>query len=540
MRTMKATVTDTRKPAAQLDGQAAAFPRRWQAFAVLCFSLLVIVLDNTILNVALPTIARDLSATASQLQWIVDGYVLVFAGLLLTTGSLGDRFGRKRALTIGFIIFGGASIWAAWSGTTEYLIAARALMGVGGALIMPSTLSITTNIFSGAERTKAIGIWSGVAGISIILGPVTGGWLLQHFWWGSVFLINVPVIVIALVAGYFLIPESRDESAPKLDPAGALLSIGGLTALLYGIIEAPGHGWTATSTLTAFAAATVLLILFVGWELFTSVPMLDVRLFRNPRFTAASLAIGLTSFALFGTVFFLTQYMQFVLGFDALASGVRFIPIALGLTVGAGISSKLVARLGAKVMVTVGLLTLAGGLALLSFATPTSGYGLVAVMLIVVGFGMGLTMVPATDAIMGALPLAKAGVGSAVNDTTRQVGGALGVAILGSLLSSAYRATMDGTAIVQALPAPVANVARDSIGAASVVARQLGGAPATALLDAANSAYIEAMGQTVLVAAAVAVAGALVALCFLPAHAKAPGEQEGEARAGTVAAQAAD
>ncbi len=272
-------------------------------------------------------------------------------------------------------------------------------------------------------------------------------------------------------------------------------------------------------------------------ELSTGAPMLDVRLFRNPRFTAASLALALASFALFGTIFFLTQYMQFILGYDALAAGIRFIPIALGLSMGAGLSSRLLGRLGAKAMVTAGLLLLAAGLALLSLATPTSGYGLVAAMLIVLGVGLGLTMVPATDAIMGALPLGKAGVGSAVNDTTRQVGGALGVAILGSLLSSAYRATMSGSAAVQALPGPVAGIARDSIGAASVVARQLGGPPAVALLDAARAAYIDAMGRTVIVAAGVAVVGALVALAFLPAHARAETE---EPEGATELAQAAD
>jgi EmrB/QacA subfamily drug resistance transporter len=520
---MNATATTRRQTARGTEPETVTggHPRRWPAFGVLCLSLLVIMLDNTILNVALPTIARDLSATASELQWIVDAYVLVFAGLLLTTGSLGDRFGRKLALAIGLLIFGVASLWAAWSGSTGALIAARALMGIGGALIMPATLSITTNIFSGAERTKAIGIWSGVAGISIVLGPVTGGWLLQHFWWGSVFLINAPIIVAALAAGYFLIPESRDPEGSPLDPIGAALSIAGLTALLYGIIEAPAHGWTAGTTLAAFAAAAVLIALFVGWELVTAAPMLDVRLFRNPRFTAASLTLSLVSFALFGTIFFLTQYMQFVLGYDALGAGVRFVPIAVGLMVGAGISSRLVGRLGAKAMVTPGLLVLAAGLALLSLATPTSGYGLVAAMLTVVGFGMGLTMVPATDAIMGALPEAKAGVGSAVNDTTRQVGGALGVAVLGSLLTSAYRSALDGEGVLASLPAPLAAVARDSIGAASAVAGQLSGAPAAALLDAARRAFIDAMGQTVLISAGVAVAGALVALCFLPAHARA-------------------
>ena len=508
---------------------APLYPRRWWAFAVLCFAVLVIVLDNTILNVALPTLARELAASASQLQWMVDAYVLVFAGLLLTTGSLGDRFGRRRALTAGLLLFGAGSLWAAWSGSANLLIAARALMGVGGALIMPATLSITTNIFSGAERTRAIGAWAGVAGLAIVLGPVTAGWLLAHFWWGSVFLINLPVVVAVLAAAALLVPESKDPHASPLDPLGAALSIAGLTALLYAIIEVPAHGWTDRTILAAFAVAAALLAGFVAWELRAPAPMLDMRLFRNPRFSAASLAITLASFAMFGSFFFLTQYLQLVLGYTALQAGVRVFPVAVGLAAGAGLSSRLVGRAGTKLLVAAGLLIAAGGLALLATASATSGYGLLLAVLLILGLGLGTVMAPATDSIMGALPLAHAGVGSAVNDTTRQVGGALGVAVLGSLLSSAYRAAMDGAGVVRALPGPVAAAARDSVAKAGAVALQLGGQPGQAVLAAARQAFIDAMDRTVLVAAAVAVLGALVALLFLPARAEA-GTDDGRAR----------
>lgn len=493
-------------------------PHRWWAFGVLCLSLLVVVLDNTILNVALPTLARDLSATGSQLQWIVDAYVLVFAGLLLTTGSIGDRFGRKGSLFAGMAIFAGGSIWAAMSGSANMLIAARALMGVGGALMMPPTLSITTNMFDAEERWKAIGMWAGIAGLGIVLGPLTGGWLLKYFSWGSVFLVNLPIITVALVAGFFLLPESRDPESTPLDPVGAVLSVAGLVALLYGIIEVPIHGWTNGTILTSFGLAAILLAGFVGWELRTTYPMLDMRLFRNARFSAASLALALVTFSLFGTLFFLTQYLQLILGYTALEAGVRFAPLAVGLGFGAGISTRLMKRLGAKIPVGMGLLIVAGALALLALVNVDSGYGLVAAVIVTLGFGMGNVMAPATDSIMGALPPAKAGVGSAMNDTTRQVGGALGVAVLGSLLSSAYRGAMDGAQATQALPGPMRDLVRDSLAKATAVSAQIGGAPGGALLKAAQEAFVDAMGRSALVAAGVAVLGAVVALAFLPAH----------------------
>jgi EmrB/QacA subfamily drug resistance transporter len=493
-------------------------PRRWWAFGILCLSLLVIVLDNTILNVALPTLARDLGASGSQLQWIVDAYVLVFAGLLLTTGSLSDRFGRKGALFAGMALFAAGSIWAAWSDSANMLIAARALMGVGGALMMPPTLSITTNMFDADERRKAIGIWAGVAGLGIVLGPLAGGWLLKYFSWGAVFLVNLPVIAVALVAGFFLLPESRDPESTPLDPVGAGLSIGGLVALLYGIIEVPIHGWTDQTILISFGLATLLIAGFVGWELRTTYPLLDMRLFRNARFSAASLALALVTFSLFGTLFFLTQYLQLILGYTALEAGVRFAPLAVGLALGAGISTRLMKRLGSKIPVGMGLLVVAGALALLALVQVDSGYGIVAAVVVTLGFGMGNVMPAATDSIMGALPPAKAGVGSAMNDTTRQVGGALGVAVLGSLLSSAYRGAMDGAQATQALPSPLRDLARDSLAKASAVAGQVGGAPGGALLKAAQVAFVDAMGRSALVAAGVAVLGAVVALAFLPAH----------------------
>lgn len=502
------------------DVDVAPYPRRWWALAVLCLSLLVISLDNTILNVALPTLSLDLNASGSELQWIVDAYVLVFAGLLLTMGSLGDRFGRRLALNVGFAIFAAGSVFAAWSGSAGALIAARALMGIGGALIMPATLSILTNIFPARERGKAIAIWAATAGLGVPLGPVLGGWLLQHFWWGSVFLINIPIVVIAFLAGLALVPESRDPESSPLDPLGAVLSISGLATLLYAIIEAPVYGWTSSGVLAAFIIGGLLLAGFVLWERHNPRPMLNMRFFRNPRFSGASIAIALVFFALFGSMFFLTQYLQFARGYTALEAGVRIVPIALGMASGAGMSTRLVGKLGAKVVVAGGMVIVAVSLGWMTSLGLTSPYWHLALGLVAIGFGMGNAMAPATDSIMGSLPRGNAGVGSAMNDTTRQVGGALGVAILGSLLASSYRNTMEGA--LAGAPPQVANAAADSIGAAVRVAGIIGGPQGAALLDAARGAFVDAMHTTLWVAAAIALAGALVALLILPAHAVEP------------------
>jgi EmrB/QacA subfamily drug resistance transporter len=509
-----------------------AYRRRWWTLGVMCLSLLVIGLDNTILNVALPTLVRDLHADASQLQWIVDAYALVFASLLLTAGSVGDRYGRRRVLGIGLLIFGVGSVLSAFATSPGSLIAWRALMGIGGAVIMPSTLSIVTNVFPAEERGRAIGIWAGFSGIGIAIGPVLGGWLLENFWWGSVFFINVPVIALAVLAGLFLVPESRDPAATPLDPIGAVLSTAGLAALTYGLIEAPSHGWTNGIILASFAAAVVLLTTFVFAELRVRHPMMDVRLFENSRFTAASISTALVFFALFGVLFFLTQYLQFVLGYGTLEVGVRLIPVAGALIVAAPLSARLTERFGTKAVVTTGLLLVAAGLVILSSASITSGYGIVVSSLVVVGLGMGATMAPATEAIMGALPRARAGVGSAVATTLRQVGGVLGVAVLGSLLSSVYSARVGDS--LQGLPPAVVSAARDSIGGASQVAASIGGQIGQGLLNVANAAFIHAMDVTVLVGAAVALAGALVALLFLPARAQQPAEEAAEPGASEV------
>jgi EmrB/QacA subfamily drug resistance transporter len=489
---------------------------------------LVVGLDNTILNVALPRLSEDLDATTSQLQWIIDGYTLVFAGLLLTTGSLGDKFGRRSALSLGLLIFVAGSIASAFATTPEILILTRSVMGVGAALIMPATLSLLTNIFTDpSERAKAIGIWAGVSGIGVAIGPMLGGWLLEHFSWGSVFLVNVPVVAVALPAGYFLLPDSKASDSPKLDLLGAVLSIVALVSLVWAIIEAPAKGWTSPEVLGAFALGAVTMGVFIWWQNTTEHPMLDIRFFKNPRFSAANLAITLTFFAMFGSMFILTQFLQFVLGYTPLEAGIRSVPLALMLMVVAPQSTRLVRRVGTKLVVAGGLATVAIGLAVASTATPALGYfGRVLPAQLLLGLGIALAMAPATESIMGSLPRDKAGVGSAMNDTTRQVGGALGVAVIGSVFASQYAPSI--TAKLSGIPLPPAalDAAQDSIGGAFSVAAAASGNPKTIdtsigvqIADAARDAFSASMGRGLLVSAAIALVGALVALVFLPAHA---------------------
>jgi len=492
-----------------------AYDRRWWTLVVLSISLLVISLDNTILNVALPTIERELEASGGDLQWIVDSYTLVFAGLLLTMGSLGDRFGRRLALVVGLVVFGAASLLSALATSADMLIASRALMGIGGALIMPSTLSILTNVFPAEERPKAIGIWAAVAGLGIAVGPVAGGWLIEHFDWSSVFLVNVPIVALALAAAPALVPESRDPAQSRLDPVGAVLSTAGLGVLTWAIIEAGGErGWTDAITLGGRGVALAALAAFVGWELRTATPMLDVRLFRVRRFSGASVSIALVFFSLFGTIFFLTMYLQEVMDYGALDAGLRVTPVALGLVLGGPLSAKLAEIIGTRSVVAGGLAIVALALLVMSGADAQSGYGLIAGSLALLGLGMGTTMAPATESIMSSLPLAHAGVGSAMNDTVRMVGGTLGVAILGSLLSGRYGADMEGA--VEGLPVQAQEAAEGSIGGASAVAERLGGDTGATLSRVAEDAFSSAMGTTLTVAAAVALAGAFVALFVLP------------------------
>ncbi len=511
--------------------------RRWLVLAVLCLSLLIIVMDNTILNVAIPSLVNDLGASNSELQWIIDAYVLVFAGLLLTTGSLSDRFGRKGALQLGIVVFGLGSAFAALSTTTVQLIGSRAFMGIGGALIMPSTLSILTNVFRDPrERGRAIAVWAGFAGLGVALGPVIGGWLLAHFSWQSVFWVNLPLGALALVAGAFLVPTSRDPKQSRLDPIGAALSIVGLASLLFGIIEGPDKGWGAPAVVAGFAIGIVALLTFVTWELRSDHPMLDMRFFKNPRFTAANSAITMTFFAMFGSMFLMTQYWQFVHGYSALSAGIRMIPYALTMMIAAPLSARAVERLGTKRVVTSGLLIIAASLFALSFITATSPYLLVMTMFCVMSVGMGMTMAPATESVMGSLPRAKAGVGSAVNDTTRQVGGALGVAVIGSVVSSVYLHHIDDLAGPFGLSGAALTTARESLGGALQIGQGLGTA-GDSFTTAVKDSFVDALSVGLRLSTIVILVAAFVAWRFLPARAHDP--LADDARDDTVADVAA-
>jgi EmrB/QacA subfamily drug resistance transporter len=428
-------------------------------------------------------------------------------------------------LQFGLVVFGLGSLASAFASSADQLIATRAFMGIGGAFIMPATLSIITNVFPANERGKAIGVWAGTAGLAGVLGPTTGGFLLEHFYWGSIFLVNIPIVVLGLLAGLFVIPTSKDPDAGRLDPVGALLSIIGLVALLYGIIEAPSQGWTDPPILAAFVFAVVALGGFVAWEAHTDHPMLDVRFFKNPRFTAASASISLIFFAMFGSTFLITQYFQFVLGYSPLETGVRFLPLAICILIGSPLSAPFAHRVGTKVVVTLGL-SLAT-LGLLSFATlsvDSSYWPDVLWRMVLLASGMALTMAPATESIMGSLPLGKAGVGSAVNDTTRQVGGALGVAVIGSVLSSIYASQMgDYLAGKPVSSGSVAQI-KESLGAALGYADRISGrAPevAQSLSDAASAAYVDGLHAAVIVAAAATLIGVVVVAIWLPARALA-------------------
>ncbi len=516
--------------------EATIYRYRWWALAVLSLSLLITGIDNTILNVALPHLSESLGASNSQLQWIVDSYTLVYAGLILTAGSLGDRFGRKGALTAGLVVFGIGSVASAFVGTASGLITTRAFMGIGGALIMPATLSILTNIFRDPkERARAIGVWAGVAAGGIAFGPIVGGLLITHFWWGSVFLVNVPVVLIALAAGHKLLPTSKDPSSPRLDPLGALLSILTLVVLLWGLIEAPTKGWGSGIIVAAFVGGLVLLALFIAWELHSDHPMLEVRFFANARFSAANAGITLVFFALFGSSFLITQQLQFVLGYSPLKAGFALMPIAIPLLILGPVSARIVERLGTKIVVTAGLVLASAGLFWLSIISYGDGYTAVLFPMIVLATGMGLTMAPATESIMGSVPRAKAGIGSAMNDTTRQVGGALGVAVIGSVLASVYRPNVTANLKTTALgkiangQGPLAEQAqqgiaaiRDQLGAVYKVAERLpGGKTGPAgqeLIDAARHAFVDGFGGAVLVGAIVALVGAAIVFAFLPAR----------------------
>lgn len=497
------------------------YNRRWIILLVLCISLFMVVVDNLIINVALPTLSRELGATTSGLQWIVDSYALVFAGLLLAFGGLGDRFGRKGAIQVGMLAFMVCSLWASFATSTSSLIIARGAMGVGAAAIFPATLAILIDVFRDPiERAKAIGIWSAVSGVAVAFGPISGGFLLEHFYWGSVFLVNIPVGIVALLLGAIFIPTSKDPNPHGIDFLGFALSIGMVGLLVYTVIEGPHRGWLSAATLTSFVATIALLALFIRRELSTSEPLLDVRVFSNARLSAATGAICIAFFVLFGFVFLVTQYFQFVRGYGALSSGIHTLPFAFGAGVTAPIAARLALKFGTKRIVAIGLTNMAIGLIIIGFCEADTAYfGPVIISMLFLANGLALVTSPATDAVMGELPREKAGVGSAVNDVSREVGGTVGVAISGSVFASLYGPKLGELVSRFNLRTEDVAFAKESAGAGFAVAEMVQTpADALAVREAVSQAFMHGFQAACFTGAGVALAGAIFALKFLPAR----------------------
>jgi EmrB/QacA subfamily drug resistance transporter len=488
----------------------------------LLLAALAINVETMIVNVALPTLVREMHTSDSQLQWIVDAYNLIFAASVLAAGSLSDRFGRKGMLLAGLAVFGVASLAGGLTNDADALIAARAVMGVGAAMVFPSTLSLLSNVFTERhERARAIGLWGATAGAGIALGPIVGGWLLELSSWRSIFFAMAPIAVIAGVLSARYVPTSRDPQVPSLDRPGFVLSTATIGVLVFTFIEAPDHGWGSTRTIGSFVVSVLLATAFVLWERRATQPIIDVKLFRNPRFAAASAAVGISFFALSGFVFLVTQMFQFLKGYGPLSTGVRLLPVATCVAISSIVGAKLAVRFGTKLVVASGLFSMMAFYLWVASSSATTSYGTIAAQMVVLGTGMGLTSAPATEAIMGVVPHAQAGVGSAVNEATRLLGATLGVAVIGSVYASLYASRLTG-ALPHGLPGAVDQAAHGSVGAALATAEQLGssGQPAlaSALHDAANAAFFHGFCAANYVAAGVAAVGGLVALALLPAH----------------------
>jgi DHA2 family multidrug resistance protein-like MFS transporter len=495
-------------PPIPLHEQPSIYARRWFLLAIMCLSLVLVVMSVSGLNTALPTIQRELGASASDLQWIVDAYAIVFAGLLLSAGAIGDRFGRRRALLVGLAIFGLGTFLGGVATSSSQLIAGRAVMGIGAAFIMPATLSIITAIFPPHERGRAIAIWAGFAGAGASIGPVVTGALLEGFWWGSTLLVNVPIVVGIIAAVMTFAPDSRDDTKTPLDPVGALLSLVGLSALIFGIIQGPEDGWTSSIVLGSFLISGAALSLFVAWERRSDHPMLPLTLFRDRRFSTGSAVITVAFFVMFGFFFLVTQYFQFGRGYSPLEAGLAGLPPALTFVAFSPRSAALAERYGAARVMAVGLAIVAGGFGLLSVLTPDTPYLVIAGALALLGAGMAITVAPATAEIMTSVPLSKAGVGSAVNDTTRELGGALGIALMGTIVNTAYRSSIDLEGV--RLPAGTRAAAEESIGAADSIAGRIPGGEA--LTTQAASAFTDAFKLANMVSVAIALATAAVVL----------------------------
>jgi EmrB/QacA subfamily drug resistance transporter len=511
------------------------YPQRWKALTVLVIGLLVVILDNTILNVALKTIQEDLGATQNELVWAINAYSLAFAALLVTWGVLGDRFGRKRILLIGLVLFGTASALSAFATSPGELIAFRALMGIGGASVMPISLSIITVIFPPQERGKAIGVWAAAVGGAVALGPVLGGLLLEHpnwfQWltgndWGSVFFINVPIVIIGIIGIIMLVPETKNPRPGKLDPLGLVLSVVGLFAITYGIQNASSDGWASPNTWGYIVAGVVILLGFGYYELKSTHPSIDLSLFRIRSFSVPLTGVTLAFAAMQGTLLFLTFYYQIVRGWSPLQAGLLVLPFAVGQLLGAPRSSKMVNRFGARTVITTGLIFALAGMLCFGFVTQETPVWFLVILGVVFGFGLGNTIAPSTTRMTLATPPERSGAGSAVQNTVRQIGAVFGVAILSSVVSTVYRNNMTPLISDKGLPPDAFAAATDSIGGTTEVASALAktGVPQSSidqLLQAANQSFLPALHTAAFVSAGLLVIAIAVILLRLPAKAEA-------------------
>ena len=502
-----------------------AYERRWWVLVILSASVFLVVVDNLIVNVALPTLQRDLNASVTSLQWIVDAYALIFACLLLAGGGIGDRLGRKRTLQIGLVLFAIFSGFGAFAGSADGLIIWRGAMGIGAALVFPATLAIITNLFiDPVERAKAIGIWSAVSGMAVAFGPVAGGFLLEHFWWGSVFLVNIPIVALALLVGHFLIPESREPHRGRFDMVGLFLSVAAIGSLVFTVIESPHWGWGSVPSMLGFTFAVAMLVTFVRYESRRDDPLLDVTFFRNPRFSAATGSIGIAFFCLFGFTFLVTQYFQFVRGYDPLESGLRTLPFALGAGITAPLAARAALKWGTTRVVAAGLFNMSIGFLIVSQINAGSAYwGPIVISMLLIANGLSLVTSPSTDAVMGSVPRERAGVASAVNDISRELGGTLGVAVTGSIFVSLYSPRIverfqDIPGFIDALPPGSFDQAQDSVGAAYAVGENSPANLRPQVFDAVSESFMNGFGTACLVVSGVAFIGSLVALRFLPAR----------------------
>jgi EmrB/QacA subfamily drug resistance transporter len=494
--------------------------RPMAALAVICVSELIIGVDATIVNVALPTLSQALRATTSDLQWFADAYILALSSLLLAAGSLSDRYGRRGWLCVGLVFFAITSVLASQVTSAPALIAARAAMGVGAAVIFPTTLSLIMNIFTQREkRAKAIGLWAAMTGIGVAVGPLTGGWLLEHFFWGSIFLVNVPVALIAIIGAVLFVPTSRDPATPPVDVLGLVLSAIGLTVLVYTIIEAPNVGWGARRSVAGFVVAIIVLVAFGLWESRRAHPMLDLSVFRNRRFCGGSLAVTAAFLAIFGFLFVVIQYFQFLKNYSPLETGVRLLPDAVSLAIAGVFAPRLVERVGTTAVVVIGLVLLAAGMSYGTMVDANTPYVGMAVAMVLIGSGTGLTSAPATEAIMGSLSADKAGVGSAVNESTREMGAALGTAVTGSVFASVYAHRLADQPAITSLPATVRSAIGESIAAAHRVADQLPPLAGQHVRLAVDNAFLDGMSVGSLVCVAVALVAAAIVAVLLPARA---------------------